>query len=776
MNSTTLSALCMLTAVTLLVAAPVRAQSPIHLWSQAYGDGVEQDVTSVASDASGNVIITGNFFGTVSFGGVALAAAGLNDVVLAKYSSNGAHLWSKSFGSANNDTGNAVAVDAAGNVYLLATCFGNVDFGGGLLTIGGGNDIFLVKFDASGTHLWSQRFGDSSLQFGKDIAVDAVGDVAITGQFMSTVDFGGGVLTSGGGMDAYLAKFSGAAGTHLWSQRFGDGSTQAGNGVAFDAAGDVVITGELQGSADFGGGTLSSTGSQDVFVAKYTSGGAHAWSQRFGDTSAQLGWKIATDASSNVVIAGSLQGEIDFGDGTLTSAGSQDVFIAQFGAGGVHNWSRRYGSTLTDAGLSVACDAASNVLVAGYFSGSVSFGGGLLVGVGNEAFIARYHSDGTHAWSQRFGDGSSQIAYDVAIGGTGNVAVGVRFIGTVDFGGGVLTSAGVNDVAIANFSHGASSPAISSIEDLGNDQGRQVTIAFHASGFDHSLESDPVAQYEAFRRADAPPAAPIVGAASPIAPDGMLSEPGLLADGWVFVGAVPPHGELNYLLIAPTIGDSTIAMGQYRSTFFIRAATASPFVFYDSPPDSGYSLDNLSPGVPENFAFSAGQLSWDESPVLDFDYFTVYGSNANSFGAATVVDYSVAPAMDVNASPYVFYYVTATDFSGNESRPATVNTLSKVGGAPTRYALSVSNYPNPFNPRTTVSYTVPARGKVTVSIHDARGARIATLVSGVERDAGAYTADWNGRTDRGSVVASGVYFARIEHNGAMRAKKMVLLK
>jgi flagellar hook assembly protein FlgD len=88
----------------------------------------------------------------------------------------------------------------------------------------------------------------------------------------------------------------------------------------------------------------------------------------------------------------------------------------------------------------------------------------------------------------------------------------------------------------------------------------------------------------------------------------------------------------------------------------------------------------------------------------------------------------------------------------------------------------VSNYPNPFNPRTTVSYTVPARGKVTVSIHDARGARIATLVSGVERDAGAYTADWNGRTDRGSVVASGVYFARIEHNGAMRAKKMVLLK
>jgi len=74
MNSRTLTALCMITAVSLLVAAPVRAQTPIHLWSQAYGDALEQDVASVASDADGNVIITGNFFGSVSFGGSTLCS------------------------------------------------------------------------------------------------------------------------------------------------------------------------------------------------------------------------------------------------------------------------------------------------------------------------------------------------------------------------------------------------------------------------------------------------------------------------------------------------------------------------------------------------------------------------------------------------------------------------------------------------------------------------------------------------------------------------------
>jgi flagellar hook assembly protein FlgD len=132
--------------------------------------------------------------------------------------------------------------------------------------------------------------------------------------------------------------------------------------------------------------------------------------------------------------------------------------------------------------------------------------------------------------------------------------------------------------------------------------------------------------------------------------------------------------------------------------------------------------------------------------------------------------------MDVSASPYVYYYVTATDFSANEGKPAKVNALTGVGGTPSSYVLSVSNYPNPFNPGTTVSYTVPSRGAVTVAVYDARGAHVATLVDKADRPAGAYTIEWSGRDDRGAMVSSGVYFARIGQAGAARTKKMVLLK
>ncbi len=85
------------------------------------------------------------------------------------------------------------------------------------------------------------------------------------------------------------------------------------------------------------------------------------------------------------------------------------------------------------------------------------------------------------------------------------------------------------------------------------------------------------------------------------------------------------------------------------------------------------------------------------------------------------------------------------------------------------------NFPNPFNPATTIRYTVPSRGRVEVSVFDLRGSRVTTLVD-EERDAGAFTEAWNGRDDAGRSVASGVYFARVTHPAGAKSYKVVLLK
>ena len=753
----------------LLGITPAHAVLPLTYWTERFGGTNSEDCRAVAVDASSNIIVTGFYTGTTNLGGSNFGTFGFNDVFLAKYNIDGVHQWSASFGGSLFDQGMSVAVDGSGNVVLTGFFAGSVNFGGGNLVSAGGDDIFLAKYNASGAYQWSFRFGGTSNDHGLAVAADKSGNVLLTGYFQNTANFGGSNLVSAGSNDIFLAKFN-ASGVHQWSQRFGTGGIENGQGVAVDGSGNVLITGYYFGAnLNLGGSTLVNTGGEQVFLAKYDAAGVHQWSQSLGGTTSDFGNAVAVDKSGNVFLAGSFTGTAAFGGSNLVSAGGSDAFLAKYDAAGTHLWSQRFGGTGQDDAYAVAADGSRGVVLTGDFTASGNFGGGTITGGGGaDIFVAKYDAAGVHQWSRGFGDTGIDVARGIAVNGPGNVVLAGNFTGTVDFGSGPLVGAGSGDLIVANYFTGTGLN-ITSIADIGNDQGRKVKIRFDRSQWDIATVSNPVARYVALRRDDPPPAA------SSGINTGRDSHQHLLASGWTEVGSVSAFGDDSYGIDVPTIGDSTIALGPYNSTFYIRAATALPSTFYDSPIDSGYSVDNLAPGVPQNFAFSAGQLTWIKSSADDFDYFTVYGSSSNSFATATLVNYSVAPTMNVSGSPYVYYFVTATDFSGNEGKPAIVNSLSGVGGTPLSYVLSVSNYPNPFNPRTTVNYTVPQRGTVSVAVYDVHGAFVTTLFHG-ERTAGAYQVQWDGRAEDGAVVGSGIYFARIEQNGVARTKKMVLLK
>ena len=103
------------------------------------------------------------------------------------------------------------------------------------------------------------------------------------------------------------------------------------------------------------------------------------------------------------------------------------------------------------------------------------------------------------------------------------------------------------------------------------------------------------------------------------------------------------------------------------------------------------------------------------------------------------------------------------------------STATGVKDAHTSYGASISAYPNPFNPETTIRYTVPIKGHAALDVFDARGAHVVTLVD-AETEAGAYAVAWNGRDDRGRAVSSGVYFARLRSQAGVTSYKMALLK
>jgi len=323
---------------------------------------------------------------------------------------------------------------------------------------------------------------------------------------------------------------------------------------------------------------------------------------------------------------------------------------------------------------------------------------------------------------------------------------------------------------------------IDSVVDIPNDQGRQVSIHWTRSGSDFVGSASQIVEYAVYRRIDPLLSPPVEGRAMGEPQSPMAWPPG----DWHYVMTVPAHAEDVYATVVPTLADSTIDEGMYQSTFFVRAMTATPGAHFDSYPDSGFSVDNLDPTVPQGFsvAYNSGggtDLLWEECPDEDFQYFRVYRSESADFtpGPGNLAYMTTGTAWrDDVADGYNYHYkVSAVDFSGNESDASGPSSATGVAvDTPPKGFTLHQNVPNPFNPMTVISYDVPANGgHVTVRIYDVNGRAVITLVDGIE-EPGRNSVTWDGRDASGADASAGVYFYRLEAPGYEKTLKMVLIK
>lgn len=313
----------------------------------------------------------------------------------------------------------------------------------------------------AGNYRWGARYGGAgSTAVSYSNAVDPSGNVVIAGVFWGTINLGGNNLTSAGGSDIFVAKYS-SAGVHLWSKRFGGTSDDVAQSVAVDGVGNVFVTGSFKGTVNFGGGNLVAyysgfgTATTDAFVVKFNANGSHVWSKSFGNFGNDTAYSAAVDSTGNVIVAGTFYGHVDVGGTTLVSTNdSADMFLAKYASNGSLIWANRYGDGSTDNAFGVAVDFDGNIFLTGAFMGSVDFGGGALTSMGSssDAVLAKYSPTGAYLWSKRFGDTGQDVGYSVATDPSGNVAVTGYFQGNVSFGGGVIASHGSLDTFIAKYS------------------------------------------------------------------------------------------------------------------------------------------------------------------------------------------------------------------------------------------------------------------------------------------------------------------------------------
>lgn len=244
--------------------------------------------TSIATDANGNIYITGYFNGTASFGTVSITnpISSYYDIFLAKYSSNGTLAWVQSAGGNKTDRANSVAVDASGNVYITGDYSGTATFGSiSKTSVSASQDMFVAKYNNSGIVQWVQSAGGPSSDYGNSIVVDAAGDAYITGGFAGTATFGTTIKTPVGGNDIFVAKYT-TAGVLALVQSAGGISNDYVTSIAVDVSGKIYVAGYHEGTIQFGAINKTAVGSFDIFVAKYDPIGASwLWVQSAGGTS-----------------------------------------------------------------------------------------------------------------------------------------------------------------------------------------------------------------------------------------------------------------------------------------------------------------------------------------------------------------------------------------------------------------------------------------------------------------------------------------------------------
>jgi LPXTG-motif cell wall-anchored protein len=361
-------------------------------WAKSVGSTGNQLGVSIATDASGNVIVSGRFTGTVDFdpgaGTTSLTDPSDSGFVL-KLDGNGAFVWAANMTAGSNGSqASGVGVDASGNIFSTGYFEGTADLDPGAGTsnaISAGNyDIFVTKLSSTGTFQWGRTVGNAGGDYGNVLNMSSSGMPHIVGTFTGTLDFdpGSGTAskTSNGGDDVYVLKLN-TLGEYVWAATVGGSGNDYAPAIAVNDT-SVHLGGFFLGTADFdpsagGSSTLTSAGSQDAFVLKLDSTGAYGWAKAFSGTSNELVRSLVLDSSGNVTATGNFGGSTDFdpsaSTNSLTSAGGNDAFVARLDSSGNYGWARHFGSTGEDRAHNAALDTAGNVHLVGVFANTVDF-------------------------------------------------------------------------------------------------------------------------------------------------------------------------------------------------------------------------------------------------------------------------------------------------------------------------------------------------------------------------------------------------------------------
>lgn len=472
-----------------------------RLWATYYGGTGEDLGYCVVTDVFGNTYISGYTTSTygISYGGFQNAyGGGSSDAFLVKFDPSGNRLWATYYGGGGGENGVSVATDASGNVFMsgYTTSTTGIASGGFQNAYGGGlvgGDAFLVKFNPSGTRIWATYYGGNGDDQGYGIAIDVLGNVYLTGYTISTNGIASGGFQNnhvyGTGGTAFLVKFDGL-GNRLWATYYGGTDDTYPLNLATDALGNVFIAGHTNCTSDIASGGFQNSyggGFHDAFLVKFDATGNRLWATYYGGLLWDDGFSVAADLSGNVYLVGQTESPSDIAYGgfqNVYGGGTHDDFLVKFDASGNRLWATYYGGTGDEKGLSVAIDTSSgNVYISGvtYSTTNIASSGFQnILTPAMDCFVAKFDTAGNRVCATYYGntgnqDADGRVAIDISgnvyLSGSTSNSSGIASGGFQNyFGGGVG-----NDAFLVKFTGCCTSPPNASITGSSTICDGQVT-------------------------------------------------------------------------------------------------------------------------------------------------------------------------------------------------------------------------------------------------------------------------------------------------------------
>ncbi len=561
------------------------------------------------------------------------------------------------------------------------------------------------------------------------------------------------------------------------------GATNAeyGQGITYDASGNIYVIGDFRGKADFDPGPKtfflqsscpcdeSDPLIPDVFFAKYSKNGAFIWAKKIGGSGYDYGRAIGIDSVGNVYITGSFESTADFDPGTavknLISFGGKDIYLAKYNANGDYVWAENIGGVGFDESNALSVNAAGVVTIAGYFGNVVDFDPlstttSFDAGGSSDPFFAKYNTNGNLIWAKDIAGSGESSAQNIFIDAAGFIYVTGNFFGTADFntGAGVFNLTGVSakDAFYTKYNSTGDFIWAASVGSSGDQTGQSIIADKNGNVYATGYFGGTV---------DFNPGSGVFNLASS---NGFFNAYLLkLNKNGAFVWANNIGGnqdDIGFSLALDT------AQNVYAAGYFNGTASFSSNLSLTSAGGTDIfiavykSSGNLLTAMREGGATD----DWANSIAIDakgFIYLTGYYTGTTQFninGTATTL--TSAGNADV-------YFLKAKRNSLQTSVVANADETFAVSKIVAENKVQLyQNSPNPFTSKANIKYYLPVSTKVRLSIIDINGKEVLVLQNSMQ-DKGEYSIDLSA-----SNLSSGMYIYCLQTSDAIITKKLIVNK